>query len=205
MRQAGGLSEAHRAEVAIQVRATFDRAASYVALQPVHIVVDTDLGNVIPEVGIGGFSPSATRVTISIDPMRADLDAVIQRALPPMLAHELHHAARHATVGYGATLLEAAVSEGLADHFSAELYGGPPPPWAIALGGQELAVWTETLLAEPPGAYDHAKWFYGTGGTVPRWTGYAVGYGLVGAFLDLNPSALPSRLVDEPASSFRGG
>lgn len=37
---------------------------------------------------------------------------------------------------------------------------------------------------------------------IPRWAGHAIGFDLVGAFLDANPRRLASDLVDEPAASF---
>lgn len=200
----GGLNEDTRGAIEDQIVSTVDLVGSRLALPPVHIVVNTDLRLVIQEVGVGGFAPNANRVTLSIDPSRPDLAGVIQDALPPILAHELHHTARHAAAGYGSTLFEAVVSEGLADHFSLELLDTPAPPWAVALSSADLATWTDVVLAEPDGPYDHARWFLGVDGTVPRWTGFSVGFALVGAFLEANPERRPSELANEPASSFRG-
>lgn len=203
MTRATALDEASRQAIVTEVTATVRLAATRMPLPPVHIMVDTDLGGVIPEVGVGGFAPNANEVILSIDPRRADLAAIIEDALPPQLAHELHHAARHAAIGYGSTLFQAVVSEGLADHFSLELYGIEPPPWSVALTGDDLATWTDAVLAEPEGAYDHARWFFGSDGVVPRWTGYAVGFAVVGAYLEEHAASSPSQLVGEPASSFR--
>jgi hypothetical protein len=48
----------------------------------------------------------------------------------------------------------------------------------------------------------HADWFFGTDPSIPRWTGYAVGFELVRAYLDANPGRRASALVGEPATSF---
>ncbi|RMG28790.1 MAG: hypothetical protein D6730_05025, partial [Bacteroidetes bacterium] len=51
--------------------------------------------------------------------------------------------------------------------------------------------------------YDHNKWFFGAGGEVPRWAGYAIGFELVKNYLAAHPSRKPSTLFDEPATSFQ--
>jgi uncharacterized protein YjaZ len=45
--------------------------------------------------------------------------------------------------------------------------------------------------------------FLGTHATIPRWTGYAVGYQLVQRYLVDHPGETAASLVGEPASSFR--
>lgn len=157
----------------------------------------------IPEIGIGGFNPSANEVLISIDPDFPNLKASLQAELPAMIAHELNHAKRRRSVGYGNTLLQAIVSEGLADHFSMEVTGIPPPRWSIAVQGQELQELIDTASQSwTSGTYDHPSWFFGTTSDIPRWTGYSIGYKLVNDYLEDNPGAKPSDLVDEPANSF---
>jgi len=54
------------------------------------------------------------------------------------LAHELDHAARvTAGPGYGSTLLDVMVSEGLADNFATSLYRGSRHPWTHALSARD--------------------------------------------------------------------
>lgn len=157
----------------------------------------------IPEIGLGGFNPSTDKVIISIDPDFANLAASLKKELGAQLAHEIHHAKRRRSVGYGNTLLQALVSEGLADHFSIEVFGIDPPLWSVALTEEEVQQWIEMAMQSwNETGYDHSKWFFGTTTEVPRWAGYSIGYGLVKNYLEENPNRKPSNLHNEPASSF---
>jgi len=167
------------------------------------IRINVSLSNVIPEIGIGGFNPSEQEITISIDPNFTNLEQSISIELAPMIVHEMHHAKRRRTIGYGSTLLEASVSEGLADCFAMEIKGIEPPLWSIALTGSELDGWIVTAQDSwRDGSYDHGKWFFGTSSDVPRWTGYSIGFKLVKDYITENPTKKPSELFNESANSF---
>jgi hypothetical protein len=87
--------------------------------------------------------------------------------------------------GYGITLAEALVSEGLADHFVADAFPDTPPqPWDNALAAdQETALWRKAQsVLEVPAGYNHRTWFFG-GGDLPRWAGYTLGYRIAEAYL----------------------
>lgn len=79
---------------------------------------------VIPEKGHLGFCPEVGVVYLTVDPDNPAFYKNEAQSLERMFAHELHHAARWAGPGYGLTLGEVMVSEGLAGHFSLELLGG---------------------------------------------------------------------------------
>jgi hypothetical protein len=188
--------------VETEVGRTLDAVAPLIDVSGTRILIIADPSGVIPEIGFGGFNPSSHEVHLFADPGSADLRGILRAQLMPILAHELHHAARRRTVGYGATLLEAAVTEGLADHFSLQVSPGAPPPWSTALSAEELAAWVPEVVARSTGTYDHPEWFFGTGPSAPRWTGYAVGFELVRDYLQRYPERRPSDLVDEPAEAF---
>ncbi|WP_411911731.1 DUF2268 domain-containing putative Zn-dependent protease [Rhodovulum sulfidophilum] len=79
------------------------------------------------------------------------------------IVHELHHALRWRGPGYGRTLGEALVTEGLAGHFAQQLYGGPPEKWESSLDAEGLAqAESDAAAAWDDEAYDHAAWFFGT-------------------------------------------
>lgn len=201
MTQAGEL-RAYLPVVEVEVGKTLDLVAPLIDISGVRIFLIADPTGVIPEVGFGGFNPGTHEVRLFADPASTDLEAIFRAQLMPTLAHELHHAARRRAIGYGSTLLQAAVSEGLADHFSLQVVPAPPPPWSTALSNAELEVWLPEVVARSTGPYDHSEWFFGTGPSAPRWTGYAVGFELVGDYLERYPEQRPSDLVDEPAGSF---
>jgi uncharacterized protein YjaZ len=110
------------------------------------------------------------------------------------VAHELHHTSRIRTgPGYGKTLGEALVTEGLADHFASEAFPDTPPqPWDNALSkDQEAELWRKAQsILDVPGGYNHQAWFFGGGAAgLPRWTGYTLGYKIVLAYLGDDRSA----------------
>jgi hypothetical protein len=100
------------------------------------------------------------------------------------VAHEVHHCLRMAGPGYGWTLGEALVSEGLAGRFVSRLFGSPSESWECAVSDEERRANlpdNTTLLST---GHDHLAWFFGFGGCHPRWLGYTLGYRIVGDWLD---------------------
>jgi uncharacterized protein YjaZ len=151
------------------------------------IVVGADPACCVPQTGIGGFCGAPSRIDLSIDPgnpalARSFKDGECRKTF----YHEFHHALRWKSVGYGENLGEAIVSEGLAQHFERQMEGGPVPlparanpagdwPRIVAHAGRHLR-----------GDFDHEAWFFGGMAddvSLPHWTGYALGYAVVGAFL----------------------
>lgn len=181
---------------------TLARAASVLGVSNVTITVTPDAAQAIGGWGVGGFTPNGRTVNLYVDPDFPDLASVVRARMAPMLAHELHHAARFRGPGYGTTLLEACVSEGLADRFAVELLDAVVPPWSTALDG-ELAGWLNRAaqVFDSPG-YGHEAWFFGARPDIPRWAGYAIGYHLVTEYQRLHPGATAAFLVTTPASAF---
>lgn len=196
---------AYRALIEQEVRRTLDVVASKWSIGRLSVRVFASQSNVIPEIGLNGYTPSATEIRLFFHPTFPSLEDSIRVHLFPLLAHEMHHARRTRLVGYGSTLLEAAVSEGLADHFSMEIAGGEPPIWSVHIQGEALKHWIDKasdVWLEPD--YNHADWFLGTHPDIPRWMGYSMGFELVGRYLDAHPEQSASRLVGAPASEFAG-
>lgn len=73
---------------------------------------------------MGGSPPAANRVFIAADPDNAHFVSSLEREFLFSLGHERHHCLRWSAVGYGDTLDEALVTEGLACHFETELRSG---------------------------------------------------------------------------------
>ena len=154
---------------------------------PSRLIVEVRLEpvRVIPELGMVGYCPGAQGFTICVAPRNPNFEpALRQGALRRQVAHEANHCLRNAGPGYGRTLGEALVSEGLAGHFVHRLYGTPPEPWECALA-EDVALRhlpDDSALAATD--YNHAAWFYGYGGRYPRWLGYTLGYVIVGRWLN---------------------
>ena len=168
------------------------------------ITVKENPNRIIPEIGFGGFNPNANEIIFSVDLNFNNLISSLQTEFFPLLAHEIHHAIRRRSVGYGNTLLEATVSEGLADHFSMEVAGVDPPIWAAAFNVTELQelidlasnLWDDTN-------YNHDAWFFGRNSNISRWAGYSVGFEIIKRYLEKNPTYRASTLINTSANKFR--
>ncbi len=197
------LSDDLKNQITAKIREGFSAINSLMPINDLEIKIVSNPSYIIPGFGLGGFNPGKNEIAIAIDTEFEGLVNSLDEHLIPLLAHEVHHAKRRRSVGYGDTLFKAAVSEGLADHFSMEVAEVNPPPWALALKGDELQewmfdasqVWNET-------SYDHSAWFLGTSVDIPVWTGYAIGFELVSGYLEENPGRAASNLHDQPASEF---
>lgn len=204
--QDGGLLDVHRAEIEQTVRQTITAVRALMPLDEVSIRILAGTATVIPEIGIGGRAFGTEDVQIVLNPESPNLEASLPTELFSLIAHELHHTMRQRTVGYGADLLGAMISEGLADHFSIEVAGVDPPLWSTALSETELEVWKVRAQEEWFNRnYNHDAWFFGAGGEIPRWAGYTIGFQLVEEFLAAHPDQRASTLFDEAAQAFVTG
>lgn len=172
-----------------------------IELPSIDVVIDDDDHLAIPETGVGGSAPSAHLLYIHINPEFKEIEDILDFEIRSTVAHELHHCARWAARGYGSSLLEAVVSEGLADYFDIEVNGGEPKPWSIAIKGEELERLKQQAQAEFLNEnYNHYAWFFGSN-EIPRWAGYSLGYSIVGDYLRKHEK-MASELVNEDAKLF---
>ncbi len=175
---------AWRATIETEIEATRQTIARLVPPSRLTVEVRLEPVQVIPELGMVGHCHGPERFTLSVAPRNPHFaPSLKQGALRRQVAHEAHHCLRNAGPGYGRTLGEAFVSEGLAGHFVHRLYGTPPEPWECALSEQAALrrLPSGSTLAET--RYDHVGWFFGAGGRHPRWLGYSLGYAIVGRWL----------------------
>lgn len=175
-------------------------------IKDVDIVFYNNPEATIKEVGgIGAFTPNANTIFVSLDPHHPDFKNALKDELAFILAHELHHTIRWQKEVEGDTLLEAMIFEGLADHFAIEVTGrNRPSPWSCSLTADQKNNFLKKAVDEwnSPN-YDNGLWFFGANpGIVPRWTGYTLGYDLVGAYLKTNPGMTASKLASADASLF---
>lgn len=145
----------------------------------VAVVVYANPAQVIPALGVGGFSPGANRVFIAVNPDNARFVRGLERKCLPTPGHELHHCLRSGAVGYGNTLGEVSITEGLACHFETELRSGAVPFYASAL--EQGAIPPLLIRAKVNfgnADYDHQGWFFGTASTTALYAGYTPGFEL---------------------------
>jgi uncharacterized protein YjaZ len=95
------------------------------------------------------------------------------------------------------TLLDAMLTEGLADAFAEDLYPDRLPRWLTELSPEdEAAVWPQiqrSLRITDPG--EIRRYLFGDSQSVPLWSGHAIGYGIVKSYLRHHPNANPASLV----------
>ncbi|WP_147107239.1 DUF2268 domain-containing putative Zn-dependent protease [Tateyamaria sp. syn59] len=187
-----------RGSIEAAIARTHKRVRDRVAVEQLDIVVQ-DSPRVIRELGHVGFAPNGWMVYLSFDPEADAFESNLDTPLERTLAHEINHILRWRGPGYGATLGEALISEGLAGVFVRDLYASPPEPWECALG--DTAALADQVIAEWDQAYDHGEWFFGTG-QHPVWAGYTIGYRIVAYHADNAMDDIVA-LTTRPASDFK--
>lgn len=133
----------------------------------------------VPEIGIGGNSPGPNHIYISFDP---GSDKITEKGLFETLLHEIHHCMRWRNPGYGNTLGEAIISEGLACLYE-EMHRGRAPIYANVDISDEHIAQAKSVIND--NSYDHNEWFYGSG-NISKWFGYAYGYRLCKIYAEQN-------------------
>lgn len=182
------------------LKTTFDTSAALLPLGDTDVVVKTGK-NVIPELGHMGYAPEPGVIYVTVDPDHPSLRENAGRSIERMLAHELHHSARWDGPGYGNTLGQALVSEGLAGHFEHELFGGRPNPWESLPSSTLRSYVTKARDEWDNTGYDHEAWFFGSP-ELPDGLGYSLGHQLVARYLSSHQSASASGLVHAGAEIF---
>jgi len=137
----------------------------------------------IPETGFAGRAYSSSLFGLAIDPANPNLTPMLGNGtLVRQILHEVHHCLRMRGPGYGWTLGEALVSEGLAGQFVCWLLNSEAEPWESAIALNKLQASPAPLATLQSPHYDHSAWFFGTGDYC-RWYGYSLGYQMVAAWL----------------------
>lgn len=197
----GGRLQAFENQIKQEVSETIKKVSKLIPISSIDIVVSDNPQASIPHLGIGGYAPTAHLIYISIDPGFKPISTPLKE-IKRTLSHELHHCLRWANPGYGATLLEAVITEGLADHFELQITKRSPQKWSVSLNKTELKIWLDKAKKEfNDKEYNHAEWFYGSK-RIPKWTGYSLGYYLVTEYLKKHPGKSAATLYSTPASEF---
>lgn len=137
----------------------------------IDIIFSSSANLVIPEYGIGGYSPGPNNAYIYIDP---NSENITEQGLIETLLHEMHHCMRWRDPGYGETLGEAMVSEGMASLYEEEFIGSPPIYASVKLQDKDI---DHAIKLINDKNYDHYEWFFGNK-NIPKWFGYSYGYNL---------------------------
>ncbi len=167
------------------------------------VVLILDAEKTIPELGIGGnYRKEYNCISIYIDPEHKHIQENYAEEILKSFAHEYIHATREQKIPWeNCTLLEALISEGLAQNFEFEITG-KKPLYASSLSETEILEnfkKSELLLNETN--FDYSEWFFGSGTEIKKWTGYALGFWLVEKYCN-KVSKKPHELVHQPSNEF---
>ncbi|MDJ0896618.1 MAG: DUF2268 domain-containing putative Zn-dependent protease [Alphaproteobacteria bacterium] len=191
-----------QAEIETEIDATHAAVSRRLTPPRLDILLQRQQGRVIPEIGMVGNAYRPNLFALTLDPDNANFaPSLVNGALRRQVAHEVHHCLRMAGPGYGRTLGEALVSEGLAGQFVRLLFNCPPEPWECAVDQDAMRAHLPDRSALAATDYDHASWFYGTGGARPRWIGYTLGYTIAGAWLATDPDLDAEATISVPADA----
>jgi hypothetical protein len=157
----------------------------------------------------GHAEPGSGFVYVEIYPQfHGDFETQLPFDFRNALVHELNHSHRiWDGPGYGRTLLEAFISEGLAEAFTLQMYPKAELLSESALTPEEKrSIWpmARPLLHERDTSEGHDRWFFGKG-DLPNATGYSLGLSIVQSYLQHHPREKASDLTLMPAKKiFRG-
>jgi uncharacterized protein YjaZ len=141
----------------------------------IDIIMVNDPWSVIKEHGISGYAPGPNNIYVSVDPKFKD---ITEENMILTILHEAHHCMRWRKPGYGKTLGQAMISEGLATLYEEE-HSGKVPIYAQAkIEPKDIDLAIKELDNDK---YDHHKWFFGDD-MVAHWFGYGYGYKLAKAY-----------------------
>lgn len=181
--EASGSLDKFRDEVIGEFEAAYKTVSRLITPPRLDVLIQRLPGETIPEMGLMGRAYRSTMFCMTIDPDNPNwLPSLRNGALHRQIIHEVHHCLRMAGPGYGWTLGEALVSEGLAGQFVRHLLGSDPEPWENALNCADLLQAPADLKDLQAAYYNHSEWFFGSGAH-PKWLGYALGYQMVGRWL----------------------
>jgi uncharacterized protein YjaZ len=148
---------------------------NYMNADKIDVVFVNAPDSVIPEQGLGGLAAGPYNIYISLDP---DIKFFTQNDVISTLLHETHHCLRMRGPGYGTTLGEAMISEGLATLCEEEYFNKTPIYAEVKITDEDIKKALKEIKNKD---YNHNSWFFGSQDT-QRWFGYTYGYQLAKAY-----------------------
>jgi Predicted Zn-dependent protease (DUF2268) len=161
----------------------------------------------IPQAGVNGFTSQATgQIILQLGrTAQSSLAQTLHLWLPRDLAHEVNHSVRIlGGTGFGATLLQQTISEGIATAFDQAAFPGPPDPFAQAITpAQECTLW-EKVKPQLGATNLYNLWMFGGPG-VPHWTAFTIGYHIVNDYRNHHPNVSWAQLTAASATAILAG
>ena len=193
LQSSGVLSNELCARIETVLEETVQLCSEKIKLGDVDVVIMNVAWNVIPRIGVNGFSYDAHNILLTLNHKHEYLNSHFDQTLTALLAHELHHSSRALIRGssHSLTYGGALVAEGLACCFEEEIVG-KTPFYAIECQGEALAKFSDKARkyvdsnrGELPNGWQ--SWMFGSytqPQEFPYQCGYSTGYQLVRTWLD---------------------
>lgn len=193
-------SDHHRTEIIFSANECVRCIERFISLDKMDVIFLSDKKEVIPDFGIGGYSPNHHTVFIYFDTDKYPIDNDLLFKMQRLLAHEINHCLRYTTTDFGKTLGEQVISEGIADNFSLEVIGGVTYPWCKSIKEEDLPYWIDELKQRSLDVDVYKEWFHNFKGIIPKWVGYSLGFHIVRTYLDKHPGLKAHNLINVQAN-----
>ncbi len=182
-----------------KIRRAFDKASDtcthLLKLGRVDVMCWADPRAVIPETGVGGYTPNRHLIQWTVDSSK-DLDA---GELYYTLCHEMNHARRYDGEGYGKTLFDSMVFEGLATCFEGEVSGGKAMLYKYVTSHPDPKDLVTKYFLKHMDSTDfmYRDWFIRDPTELrPRWAGYIAGTYVIAEYMAAKNKTAPELVLE---------
>lgn len=179
------------------VKRNAEIACNFLSIGALNVTIYPNKDWCIKETGDGGYTASSDWIQLFVDPTKL-ISKIIEASFPATLYHETNHARRMLKVGFGKTLLETIISEGLAIVFAEEMFESFVAPWGKYTNDEIKKLYKIFLTHKDDEKFDYEEWFLGFG--KPHWLGYKVGAYIVRELKQKDKEFNSAKMVDIPAS-----
>lgn len=168
-------------------------------IKNVDIVLQVEPIYIIPGYGVNCDCPADDLIHLYFNPNETGFLDLIKTNTKELIALASFVLNRRRFPGYGTTLFDMMVSEGLANHFGTEINSDKQPMWTNSLSNEDLKKYLD--MAKPnfditvyPDVF--YKWFRGSTPEIPMWAGYNIAYHIISEYLKKNPVNSISEIVE---------
>lgn len=182
-----GIPKKHRAAVLVHALAGLRGAAGTLRYKKdIDVVIfDAEYWDIHPQMSVSAHS-RIHYIDAKICFYRKDrsIDSIINTELPLAIYHEVSHVVRASTIGYGETLLDSFIQEGIACFVEQSIMPERTIPYIQKIENEHL-FWLQARkhFSQKITSKLHSDWFFGTG-ALPNWIGYRLGYLIVQQFMN---------------------
>ncbi len=189
--QIGKIQEAFDAAIKVSDRRLHIEKVDTIALE--------DKNNVIAKIGVGGYTPNRHTVYLYLDSeYNVSKDEIYNT-----ICHELHHAKRYEGPGFGTTLFDSLVFEGMACCYEEEILIGES---YVLKTIKEFDATNELIEKNKQyflnKQFNYHEWFIAGNANLPKWAGYIMGYKIVKSYLKKVNKKASELVLEDPSQIY---